>query len=63
VVRAVDNGELEAAGILEIQVQLAVLGLLSWVIAWSDVSLELVETEGNDLWWVYVSNLPGTDAA
>jgi hypothetical protein len=49
VVRAVDDGELEAARVLEVQVQLAVLGLVGRVVAGSDVGLETVETEGDDL--------------
>jgi hypothetical protein len=49
VVRAVHNGELEAARVLEVQVELAVLGLLGRVVAGSDVGLELVEAEGDDL--------------
>lgn len=49
VVRAVDDGELEAAGVLEVQVELAVLGLLGRVVAGSDVSLEAVEAECDDL--------------
>lgn len=49
VVRAVDDGELEAARVLEAQVQLAVLGLVGRVVARSDVGLETVEAEGDDL--------------
>lgn len=49
VVRAVDDGELEATGVLEVQVELAVLGLVGRVEAGSDVSLELIEAEGDDL--------------
>lgn len=49
VVGAVDDGELEAARVLEAQVQRAVLGLLLGVVAGPDVGLEAVEAEGNDL--------------
>ena len=58
VVRAVDDGELEAAGVLEVQVELAVLGLLGRVVAGSDVGLEAVEAEGNDLAETVSSNGP-----
>lgn len=51
VVGAIDNGELEATGVLEVQVELAVLGPLCGVVVGSNVSLEAVETKGNDLLW------------
>lgn len=49
VVRGLDDGELETAGVLEVQVQLAVLGLVSGARAGSGVHLEGVETESDDL--------------
>lgn len=48
VVCAVDDRELEAAGVLEVQVQLAVLGLLSRADTRSNVGLELVKAESDD---------------
>ena len=50
VVRAVHHRELEPPRVLEVQVQLAVLGLGRRVVARSDVGLELVEAEGDYLW-------------
>jgi hypothetical protein len=49
VVGAVDHGELEPTRVLEVQVELAVLGLLGRVVAGADVGLELVEAKGDDL--------------
>ena len=49
VVGAVHHGELEPTRVLEVQVQLAVLGLLGRVVTGSDVGLELVEAKGDDL--------------
>ena len=49
VVGGVDDGVLEATGVLEVQVDLAVLGLLGGLDAWADVGLELIETIGDDL--------------
>jgi hypothetical protein len=50
VVGRVHNGVLEAAGVLEVQVQLAVLGLVGRGDAGADVRLELIEAVSNDLW-------------
>lgn len=50
VVGAVNDGELEATGVLEVQVELAVLGPVGGVVVGSDVRLEAIETEGDDLW-------------
>ncbi len=49
VVRRLDDGELEAAGILEVQVKLAVLGLVRRHGAGTGVELEGIETECDDL--------------
>jgi hypothetical protein len=49
VVGAVDNGELEAARVLEVQVQLAVLGVVADDGAGSDVGLEAIKAEGDNL--------------
>lgn len=48
VVRALDDGELEATGVPEVQVQLAVLGLESRAHIGSDVGLEPIEAECDD---------------
>jgi hypothetical protein len=50
VVGRVHNGVLEAAGVLEVQVQLAVLGLVGRGDTGADVRLELIEAVSNDLW-------------
>jgi hypothetical protein len=52
VVGGVDNGVLEAAGVLEVEVQLAVLGLVGRGNAGANVRLELIEAVSNDLWGV-----------
>lgn len=44
-----DDGELESSGVLEVQVELAVLGLVRRPGARSGVDLESVKTEGDDL--------------
>lgn len=49
VVGGVDNGVLEAAGVLEVQVELAVLGLLRRGDGRANVRLELIEAISNDL--------------
>lgn len=49
VVGGIDNGVLEAAGVLEVQVELAVLGLLRRGDAGANVRLELIEAISNDL--------------
>lgn len=49
VVGGVDNGILEAAGILQVQVKLAVLGVVRGLGAGADVGLEGIETIGDDL--------------
>jgi hypothetical protein len=49
VVGGVHDGVLEAAGVNEVQVELAVLGLVGGVGAGADVRLELIEAVGNDL--------------
>jgi hypothetical protein len=49
VVGGVDDGVLEAAGVHEVEVQLAVLGLVGGVGAGADVGLELIEAISNDL--------------
>ena len=49
VVGRVDNGVLETAGVLEVQVELAVLGAVCGGGAGADVGLELIEAVGNDL--------------
>lgn len=49
VVGAVDDGELEAARVAEVQVELAVLGLGGGVVTGADVGLELVEAERDNL--------------
>jgi hypothetical protein len=49
VVGSVDDGVLEAAGVLEVQVQLAGLGSFGSCGAGADVRLELVEAVGDDL--------------
>lgn len=43
------DGVLEATGVLEVQVKLAVLGAVGHQGSGSDVCLELVETEGDEL--------------
>ena len=48
-VGGVDNGVLEAAGVLEVQVKLAVLGLLRRGDVGANVRLELIEAISNDL--------------
>lgn len=55
-VGGLDDGELEAAGVLEVEVQLAVLGLVRRRGAGARVHLEGVEAEGDDLLSL-VSNL------
>jgi hypothetical protein len=50
VVGRVHNGVLEAAGVLEVQVQLAVLGLVGRGDTGANVRLELIEAVSNDLW-------------
>lgn len=49
VVGGVDDGVLEAARVLEVQVQLAVLGAVGRGGARADVGLELVEAVSNNL--------------
>lgn len=49
VVGRVDDGVLEAARVLEVEVQLAVLGVVGGLGARADVGLELVEAVGDDL--------------
>lgn len=44
-----DDSELEATGVLEVKMELAVLGLVRWPGARSGVDLESIETEGDDL--------------
>lgn len=48
-VRGVDNGVLEAARVLQVQVELAVLGAVGRHGAGTDVRLELIEAVSNDL--------------
>jgi hypothetical protein len=52
VVGGVDNGVLEAAGVHEVEVQLAVLGLVGCDGAGSNVRLELIEAISNHLSWL-----------
>lgn len=52
VVGGLNDGELETRGVLEVQVKLAVLGLLGGAEARSDVGLEAVEAEGDNLFEV-----------
>lgn len=47
-VGAVEHGELEAPGVVESQVELAILGAVSYDGAGADVGLEGVEAEGDD---------------
>jgi hypothetical protein len=49
VVGRFDDGVLEAARVLQVQVEGAVLGLLRGGAARADVGLELVEAVGDDL--------------
>lgn len=49
VIGRLNDGELESAGVLQIQVQLAVLGLVRSSEAWANVCLETIETKSNDL--------------
>jgi hypothetical protein len=49
VVGCVYDGVLETAGVLEVEVQLAVLGAVGGGGAWADVCLELVEAVSDDL--------------
>lgn len=48
VVGAVEHGELEATGVVERQVELAVLGAVGDNSSWADVGLEGIEAEGDD---------------
>lgn len=50
VVGSIYDGVLEATGILQVQVELAVLGVVGGLGAGTNVCLELVETVGNDLY-------------
>jgi hypothetical protein len=52
VVGGVDNGVLEAARVLEVQVELAVLGAVGGDGTRADVGLERIEAISNDLWGV-----------
>jgi hypothetical protein len=54
VVGRVDDGVLEAARVLEVQVQLAGFGMVGLQGAGTNVRLELVEAIGDDL-WIFVS--------
>jgi hypothetical protein len=56
VVGGVDNGILEATRVLQVQVELAVLGVVGGLSARANVGLELVETVGDDLFTVSFSN-------
>ena len=49
VVRGVNDGVLEATRILEVEVQLALLGVVGLLGPGADVGLELVEAVGDDL--------------
>lgn len=49
VVYAVDDGEAEAAGVAQGEMQLAVLGFLGGVVAGSDVRLEAVKAQSDNL--------------
>lgn len=51
VVGALDDRELESTGVLEVQVELAVLGPLGRVEAGADISLEAVKAKGDDLFF------------
>jgi hypothetical protein len=45
----IDNSELETPRVLQVQVQLAVLGLVNGGESWTDICLEAIETESDDL--------------
>jgi hypothetical protein len=49
VVGRLHHRELKTSRVLEVQVQLTVLGLVSGREAWADVGLESVESKGKDL--------------
>jgi hypothetical protein len=49
VVGSVNDGILEATGVLEVQVESAVLGLVGTRVAGTNEGLELIETIGDDL--------------
>jgi hypothetical protein len=52
VVGGVDNGVLEATGVLEVQVELAVLAAVGWDGTRAGVRLELIEAISDNLSYV-----------
>lgn len=58
-VRGINHGELEPPGILQVQVDLTVLGLVGRARVGPNVCLELVETKGDELFIIVSTRCRG----